>query len=98
MRMRARLSLLMLFTVLTLSFSVEPDAEMTSTNYRIPTTVMSGGSGPMGSTNFQTNSTVGQQSPLLVGDQNPFSDFFDMYPGFWYKVEMEEEGVPLADI
>jgi hypothetical protein len=40
-------------------------AQMSSANYRITTTVMSGGGAPMASTSFQMNSTLGQPSPLM---------------------------------
>lgn len=40
-------------------------AEMSSTNYRITITVVSGGGGPMQSANYQINGTVGQPSPLI---------------------------------
>jgi hypothetical protein len=59
-------------------------AEMTSTNYRITTTVMSGGGAPMASTNFQMNSTLGQPSPLMEQGMDPYSDNFGLLPGFWY--------------
>ena len=61
-------------------------AEMSSSNYRITTTVVSGGGRPMGSTGFQTNCTLGQPSPLPDSADPPFSDSYDLYPGFWYTV------------
>jgi len=91
-----------LYAILTLPFilglSLAAFAEMASENYRIRSYVHSAGGVPIGSANYQLNGTVGQPSPLLEGDQNPFSDSYDMYPGFWYTVEMEEEGEPLPDI
>ncbi len=59
-------------------------AEMSSTNYRITTTVMSGGGVPMGSANFQMNGTLGQPSPLMDPLDPPWSSTYDLYPGFWY--------------
>ena len=61
-------------------------AEMTSTNYRIPTAVMSGGGGYMESSGYEANSTIGQQSPLADPADPPYSDSYDLYPGFWYTV------------
>ena len=68
-------------------FSLVSHAEMESENYKIPTSVFSGGGMPAGSTNYQTDSTLGQPSPLMQGDQNPYSDNYDNYPGFWYTVK-----------
>ena len=59
-------------------------AEMSSDNYSIPTSVLSGGGAPMSSGSYQMNSTMGQPSPLMQGDQNPWSVNYDLYPGFWY--------------
>ena len=81
--------LLIAFFLVVLALVSSPsDAEMTSTNYRIPTMVISGGSGPMGSANFQTNSTAGQPSPLMDQSEPPFSDNYDLYPGFWYTLSV----------
>jgi hypothetical protein len=60
--------------------------EMSSTNYRITTTVISGGGAPMGSANFQLNSTLGQPSPLMEQGMDPYSDNYGLLPGFWYTV------------
>ena len=62
-------------------------AQMESDNYRIPTSVLSGGGAPMSSENWKTNSTLGQPTPLMQGDQNPWSANYDLYPGFWYTLE-----------
>ena len=78
-----------LITILALILMFIPGqnaAEMSSTNYRITTTVVSGGGGPMGSASFQTNGTLGQPSPLADPADPPFSDSYDLYPGFWYTV------------
>jgi hypothetical protein len=56
---------------------------MSSTNYRIPTTVMSGGGTSMGSTNFQMNSTLGQPTPIMEQGMDPYSDHYGLLPGFW---------------
>ena len=63
-------------------------AEMFSTNYRIPTTVISGSVGPiaMFSTNFQMNSTLGQPSPLMDSLDPPYSASYDLYPDYWYTL------------
>ena len=79
-----------LITVLALILMFTPAqtaAEMSSTNYRITTTVMSGGGAPMGSTNFQMNSTLGQPSPLMEQGMDPYSDNYGLLPGFWYTLQ-----------
>jgi hypothetical protein len=60
--------------------------EMGSANYRITTSVLSTGGAPMGSTNCQTKSTLGQSSPLMDPSNPPYSTNYDNYPGFWYTV------------
>ncbi len=73
-----------------LALSVLPaEAQMSSANYRIPTTVMSGGGGPMGSANFQINGTLGQPSPLIDPLDPPWSTHYDLLSGFWYTTGME---------
>ncbi|MCG7851447.1 MAG: hypothetical protein MIO92_02890, partial [Methanosarcinaceae archaeon] len=62
-------------------------AEMSSDNYSIPTSVLSGGGAPMSSDNYQTNSTLGQSSPLTDPADPPGSANYDLYPGFWYTLE-----------
>ncbi|MEE4111942.1 MAG: hypothetical protein V2I40_03945 [Desulfobacteraceae bacterium] len=62
-------------------------AGMSSLNYRIPTTVMSGGGGPMASTDYGMTGTVGQPSPLNDDPLfPPFSDNYEMLTGFWYTL------------
>ncbi|MBE9580667.1 MAG: hypothetical protein IMF18_03505 [Proteobacteria bacterium] len=69
-------------------FAVGAIAEMGSENYRIPTSVMSGGGEPMDSATYKTNSTVGQPSPLMdPAADPPYSDSYYNYPGFWYTLE-----------
>ena len=96
--MQKRMIYLICIQTLILGFTLVAQAGMESENYRIPTSAISGGGAPMVSDSYKTNFTQGQSSPLMEGDQNPFSDSYDMYPGFWYTVEMEEEGEPLPDI
>jgi hypothetical protein len=62
-------------------------AEMSSTNYRISTTVISSGGTPMSSSSFQSNATLGQSSPLMDAGNLPHSTSYDNYPGFWYTVD-----------
>ena len=62
-------------------------AEMSSDNYTIPTSVLSGGGAPMSSGSYKTNSTLGQSSPLMDPADPPLSTNYDLYPGFWYTLE-----------
>ncbi len=55
-----------------------------SANYTLPTSVFSGGGAPMHSSNFGTIGTIGQPSPLMDPADPPYSDSYDLYPGFWY--------------
>ena len=71
---------------LVISLILNANAQMQSTNYRIPSAVLSGGEAPMSATSFQLNATVGQPSPLQDSTDPPFSDSYDLYPGFWYTI------------
>jgi len=64
----------------------QAEARMSSSNYTVTTTVMSGGGSPMGSANFQMHSTVGQPSPLMEDGMDPYSDNYGLLPGFWYTI------------
>lgn len=57
-------------------------AAMGSSNYVIPTSVLSGGGAPMSSAGFQTNFTLGQSSPI----SQTFSGDYTFYSGFWYTL------------
>ncbi len=61
-------------------------AEISSTNFRIPMSVLSGGGGYTSSTNFQSENTLAQPAPLIDIQDPPFSDNYDLYPGFWYTI------------
>jgi len=61
-------------------------AGMSSANYRIPTTVMSGGGGPMQSGSYKMNATLGQPSPLIDPALPPQSLSYDLLTGFWYTL------------
>jgi len=57
-------------------------AEMSSTSYRISTTVISGGGNTMSSDNFSMISTLGQPTVLGQGSSTSYNN----YPGFWYTL------------
>jgi len=73
-----------------LVFSLAANAEMQSENYKIPTSVFSGGGVPIGSANYQTESTLGQPSPLMDPSDPPTSTNYNLEPGFWYTVAVAE--------
>jgi hypothetical protein len=59
---------------------------MSSTNYRITTSVVSGGGTPMASANYQMEGTLGQPSPIIDPLLPPQSTNYDLLTGFWYTV------------
>lgn len=61
-------------------------AQMSSDNYRITTTVFSGGGMPMGSAGFLLNGTLGQPSPLMDPVDPPYSANYELFGGFWYTL------------
>ena len=71
-----------------MGFTVLALAEMQSTTYTIPTSVFSGGGGPMNATSYNADGTVGQPSPLMDPALPPTSLNYELYPGFWYTVEL----------
>ena len=80
------LSLKILLFVLWMFIGLVHGEENSNGKYRIPTMVISSGGGLMGSASFETNTTVGQQSPIPDPAEPPFSNSYDLYPGFWYTV------------
>ena len=69
------------------SFALAALADMGSANYRITTSVMSGGGAPMGSASYESDSTLGQPSPLMDPADPPGSTNYWLDPGFWYTLE-----------
>ena len=65
-------------------------AEMTSSSYRIHSSVLSGGGAFADSTNFFINGSLSQPTPLMKPLDSPFSDSYDLYPGFWYTIAYYE--------
>ncbi len=65
---------------ITVGFFLPCFAEMSSNNYSIAVSVISGGGSPMSSSSFQSNNTLGQPSPITPTS----SDSFEAYPGFWH--------------
>jgi hypothetical protein len=59
---------------------------MSSENYGIQSSVLSGGGIPTISENYQMNSTLGQPSPVMDPIEPPISDSYDLFPGFWHVI------------
>jgi len=85
--MRKKIFYSVLAQIILLCFVWTAFAGMQSDNYRIPTSVFSGGGAPIGSTNYQTNSTLGQPSPLMDPSDPPWSTNYNLESGFWYTVK-----------
>jgi len=86
--MKTKTVCLAIIIIAVFCFSVAVFAAMQSENYSISTSVVSGGGAPMSSTNYQSNSTLGQSSPLMDPDYPPLSTNYGLYPGFWYTLEV----------
>jgi hypothetical protein len=80
--------------VFILSFVPVARGQMQSINFRITTSAMSGGGAPMAADNYNTESTLGQSSPLMDPLDPSFSDTYDLYPGFWYVIAAFESTCP----
>ncbi len=80
--MRKTKILLIVQTVLFCLFAAGANAEMSSTSYKIPTSVISGGGNTMSSANFSMLSTLGQPSALGSGSSTGYIG----YPGFLYTL------------
>ena len=65
-------------------------AEMSSTNYKIPYSVFSGGGGYKNSTSYESEDTLGQAAPLMENELAPSSTNYINYPGFWNLVAVKQ--------
>jgi len=88
--MKKKTVYIIFIAVLILGFAITglPE-EMSSANFSITTSVISGGGAPTASPNYQTESTLGQPSPLMDPSDPPLSSNFNLDPGFWYTVKAE---------
>jgi hypothetical protein len=86
--MRRKALRVFLAAVFVLGTALLCEAGMESENYQITTSTMSGGGGAMGSTNYQMNSTLGQPSPLMDPADQPGSESYRLFPGFWYTLDL----------
>jgi len=81
-----------------LIFQFNAVAQMESENFRITTSVISGGGGPMSSDSYQSNSTIGQPTPLEPNPPAQGPTQYLNYPGFWYTVDLGLINDCLADL
>ena len=65
--------------------------EMTSSNYQITTSVLSGGGEYMISDNFDADLTLAQPSPFIESDNRLESTSYVLYTGFWYTLATAPE-------
>ena len=79
-------AIILMLAGLCLGMAAPAHAAMSSANYRITTTVMSGGGGAMGSSNYALTGTLGQPSPLIDPADLPSSLNYEMLTGFWYTI------------
>jgi len=104
---RERLYIFFILAIV-IGFPTSVFARAESENYLITTSVQSSGGAFINSGNYKISSTIGQPSPLSVGQENPNSENYDNYPGFWCTVkygpvvtcagDLEPDGVPDRDV
>jgi hypothetical protein len=92
-RFMRKMALIILVTLaIIFSLTTAIYSQMQSTNYRITTSVVSGGGGQMGSSSYLLNGTLGQPSPLIDPADPPWSSSYDLLTGFWYTLDAAVEG------
>jgi hypothetical protein len=75
-------------------------AGQSSTNYTIETDVVSGGGGTSTSTNYMSEHTIGQPTPLETSGTGASSTNYTNYPGFWHATlglpspDTDGDGIP----
>ena len=84
--------LMMALGLILVSIPGQVASKMSSTNYCIPTAVLSGGGAPVSSAKYKMNSTAGQPSPVMDTAGPPYSAGYDLYPGFWYTMDAGPAG------
>jgi len=64
--------------------------QMTNSSFRKSSAVISCDGAFTSSTNYQINGNLGQPAPLMEPLDPPFTDNYDLYPGFWYTLAYHE--------
>ena len=72
--------------IIMICFASTAYCNMSSNNYSIPTSVLSGGGISMSSANYIVESTLGQPTPIMELGGFPTSSNYVLYPGFWYTL------------
>ncbi|MCP3872745.1 MAG: hypothetical protein GY699_06260 [Desulfobacteraceae bacterium] len=61
-------------------------AAMMSTNFHLKSSVVSGGGGLMGSPGYSMQSVLGQATPIMSQNNEPWSPNYLLYPGYLYTI------------
>lgn len=77
---------------LALGFGRLSVAQMETANYKIPSSVLSGGILPMASNTFQINGTQGQVSSIKESTDSVDSQNYALYSGYWYTIWIKTKG------
>lgn len=85
--MSVKILILVIFSLVFAIVSFASSAQMNSSSFRVSSAVVSGGGAFAGSANYQLNGSIGQPAPLMDSLDPPFSDNYDLYPGFWYTIQ-----------
>lgn len=65
-------------------FNLPTAYALQSDRYCIPSAILSGGGQLVTSQSYQTETTIGQPSPLI--EQRLLSEHYALYPGFWHTM------------
>ena len=85
--MKKRIFCILCMLIFVSIFYTHASAGMASQNFRISTSVLSGGGAISESLSFKNNGTLGQSSPLIDPADPPGSENFTTLSGFWYTVD-----------
>ena len=70
-----------------LVITIPASAVMTSADYGINSSVISGGGGNMSASGLSILNVVGQPTPIISQSDSPVSANFTLYPGFIYTIK-----------
>lgn len=91
-----KIAWLAVMAVLFLGLSKPVFAGMQSANFKIPTSHFPGSGASMGSADFKMQSSLGQSSPLLDVTTPSYSSSYELYPGYWYTLNVGMADCDLA--
>jgi hypothetical protein len=87
--MRTRLFYAIVSVALILAFPISGMAQMVSDNYRITSSVLSGGGTTIDSASYQMTTTIGQSSCIGLSSRRNYTN----YAGFWQPETEPREGM-----